>query len=633
MTQTAYNIRMDKALKALAERFKSTDLNITNPVNGQPPKYTNEYIEKVAASMNLARNVGPDAIIDVQFDYRNIILYIISHITKDYPDLVVRDHPCLTPMSFIGYCLALTYGLALLNDDENVRSVRSFHAQQFANDRNLGPVLNDIRNLAVPPFMNQILKSTTVSTDDRKPNLRFVYSLACFDFTHDFPRTIPINLFFAAHHVIATNQANTPVATLMNTWLNSEVMSQPAPTSVAQYIGMDPNYHTNLNWLSGPLLQMFNPTTGRSHTQRPTLNTINLKSQIHANYNVETLNPYVHVLCLDPQNIRVMRQTLASISHAISKLYPASKTLTEIQQSEPNQQLMNHYYQNVLPPTAHTVAPPPVTPQVVTPTIESKCKFHVAEEFKTKYDLVQAQPDSLETPCLYLSTGQVYKKDEDPVKYIIDDNIYPTSDHIRHFLPNDTKPENIYQNIITGKLIEVGELDSVAIPHINPHNSVLNENAHFLQSAIPITRARPIIPAANIAITEIARNQHDAHTPCVRIDLLVREYDRLPLFGPLLRTQIGEYLPGYKIVTNLPHVQFGCTSIGNTIDILNEKITPSSQKRLPLVWSSYRYLNVGPYTPAPLRTHIMFITNFRTLFGTNVTLKETEHPATLIPIS
>lgn len=633
MTQTAYNIRMDKALKALADRFKSEDLNYTNPVNGQPPKYINEYIEKVAASMNLARNVGPDAIIDVQFDYRNIILFVISHITHEYPDLVFKDQPCLSPMSMIGYCLALTYGLALLNDDENVRTVRSFHAQQFANDRNLAPVLNEIRNLAVPPFMNQILKATSVSNDDRKPNLKFVYSLACFDFTHDFSRTIPINLFFMAHHVLATNQTNTPVATLINTWLNYDVMSEPAPTTVAQYIGMDPNYHTDLNWLSDPLMQMFNPTTARSHTLRPTLNTINLKPQVHTNYNAETINPYVHVLCLDPRNIRVMRHTLASISKAVSSLYPSSKTLTELQQTEPNQQLLNHYYQNVLPPTAHVIATPPVISSIVTPSIQTKIKFHVKGSFSTKKDLLPAQPGSLEKPCLYLTTGEVCDATEDPIEYIVENDDYPTSDQIRHFLPNDTKPENIYQNVITGKVIEIGELDSVAIPHINVQNSVLNENAHFLQSAIPISRTRPIMPTATLAITEVARTHHDVLTPCVRIDLLQREIDRLPLFGPYLQAQIDNTLPGYTPVKNLPHTQFGCTSIGTIIDTQNEKITVGTERRHPLVWSSYRFLNTGPYTPAPLRAHIMFITNFRTLFGTNVTLKETEHPSKLIPIS
>lgn len=579
MTQSAYGIQMNKALKELSDRFKTSHLEDTNPVNGQPPPYVNEYVSRVSAALNIAQSNGPDEIIDVQFDYRNSVLYIINCVTKQFPDYMIKPHPCLTPMSIIGYSLALLYALGLLNDDENIRSERSVYAKAFANDRLLGPVMNELRNLHVPPFMEQLLTSTTRSTDDRKQNLKFVYSLACFDYTHDFGRCFPINIFFLAHHFIATRQSNADITQTLNLWLTTQVMARPQGYNVAQYFGMDPNNVNETNWLSLVVLQAFNPTTTRLLTARPTLNQMNISPQRFDGINVDNLNPYMHLLCLDPQNIKEIRKILASISTAVKDIYPSAKTLTEIQQTEPNQQLLNHYYQGIIAPTCHTIPTPNVQTTSSTATIQSKVKFLTRQTFDPKLKFTQPKIETLLRPCLYRSTNDNYDEKKDPIEFIELNPFYPPIDNIRHFLPNDTKPQAIFQNIISGKMIETGELDSVAVPHINPHNSVIKENSFFLESAIPITRISPIIPGENLAIHQVARTVHDPTAPAVRMDLLQREIDRIPIFGPRIAAHIDTTIPGYTTKYNLPHTQFACNSIGYKIDTLTNTMTHGSETR------------------------------------------------------
>lgn len=632
MTQTAYGIRMDKALKALSDRFKTNDLDNTNPTNGNPPKFENTYLQRLAAAGNLAFSNGPDAVIDVQFDYRNVFLYIANYVTKEYPEYNVKSNTCLTPMSITGYCLALTYALALLNDDDNIRGKRSCYSQSFANDRLLAPVIDELRNMYVPPFMLQLLKSTTYSYDDRKPNLRFVYSLACFDYIHDFGRCFPVNLFFYAHHILATTSASAPILETMTIWLNAATIAQPVQNTVSQLIGLEPADINNTNWISIIMKQLFNPTTSRFQTVRPTFNTMEIRAQSHPNALVETLNPYAYLLCLDPQNIKQMRSIYRSISNAMKDLYPTAITLAEVQANDHNQQLLNHYYQAVIRPTYYDITPETGLVDKQVPTIASTVKFHEAPNYSQDLEFATLTPEQNRVPTIYRSSGQAYDPALDPIKLIANDAHYPPIDSIRHFLPNDQKPEAVFQNIITGKMIEIGELDSVAVPHPNPNNSVLKENSYFLEAALPITRIRPILPQRGIYLDEVQRTAYSPLIPTVRIDLLRREIDRIPIFGANLEAEIPDPLPGYDEMPHIRHTQFACNSIGHTYDLHAETVHNESNTRFPLAWSSYRYAHAQPYANIQRHQKLMIL-NFRTLFGLNVTLQETEHPSNLIDYS
>lgn len=632
MTQTAYGLRMDKALKALADRFQTNDLDITNPTNGVPPKYENTYLQRLATATNLAFSNGPDAVIDVQFDYRNVFLYIANYVTKEYPEYNVKPHTCLTPMSITGYCMALTYALALLNDDDNIRGKRSCYSQAFANDRLLTPVLDELRNLHVPPFMLQLLKSTTYSNDDRKPNLRFVYSLACFDYEHDFGRCFPVNLFFYAHHQLATMSASMTINDALTTWINTAVISQPVANTVSQHIGLDPQDLNDTNWISIIMKQLFNPTTSRYQTVRPTFNTMELRSQNHPHTLEHTLNPYAYLLCLDPQNIKTTRSVLRSISNALKDIYPTAQTLTEVQNTEHNQQLLNHYYQGIIKPTYFNLKPGTQVVNKKLTKIAENLKFHATPQNTHTIEFTTLTTAQNRTPSIYRSSGKIYDRQNDPIKLITDDPNYPPIDNIRHFLPNDQKPEAVFQNIITGKLIELGELDSVAIPHPNPENSVLKENGYFLNAAIPMTRIRPIVPQEDVYLDEVERKMHSPLRPNVRIDLLRREVDRIPIFAGNLETEIPQVLPGYDTMNNIRHTQFACNSIGHVYDLDADTVQTENYIRFPLAWSSYRFVHTQPYNVVQRHQKLMLL-NFRTLFGLNVTLQETEHPSNMIDYS
>lgn len=623
---------MDKALKALSDRFKSNDLNDSNPQGGKRPPYKNDYPARLAIDNNINRSNGPDQIIDTQFDYRNPLIFVVTNIVHEYPDIVFKDHPCMTPTSFVGYNMALLYAMALLNDDENVRQVRSTHSREFSTDRLLSPILTALRNLYVPPFMHQILKGLTSSTDERKPNLRFVYSLACFDMTHDFGRSFPINMFFSASKLIATRAANTPPDQIIQAWLETQVIAQPIERTVAQYIGMNPADPYDTNWLSNCLLRVFNPVTSRSNTLRPTFDIMNLKSQIHRNTNADTINPYVYLLCMDPQNRKSTIAILNSISNAVQANFPQAKRLSELQSEEATPQLLNHYYQGLIQPTYHALQLSSTTEPKV--NLSDKQQFMQRPKINANVDLKTFdKTKSIVQDWLYLAENTPREPKNDPIVYEEFNPSYPPIDNLRHFLPNDTKPQNVYINIISGKMIEFAELDSVAIPHPNPNNTVDKENCFFLESALPMSHIRPIIVGDNEIYDVVQRTPVNIFQPPVRIDLLDRTVDRLPEFGPRLVANFDDHLPGFHLTRNLSHTQFSCNSLGYTIDLEgNTSIIPLGIRKPP-AWSCYRYLNSKPHDVTNIRDRKFMILNLRTIYGLNVTLQETRHPSEVICIS
>lgn len=276
---------------------------------------------RVAIDSNISKSNGPNAIIDVQCDYRNVVLYINYHVTREYPEIAIKAFPAVTPPSLTGFLLAIVYASALLNDDENVRTVKSVYSHEFTTTRNLDGILTLLRNLPVPKFMLPLLTALFAATDDRKPNIKFVNTLACFDLAFDYGRSPPIHLYFTAHNLIATRPANIPPTDLTREWMQTELVHTPRVLCVANYLGTRIQANEYHNWFTKVNTSLFNPVTMWSNTTRPTFSEMEMFPQELGpdDFNV---NPYIHLLCLDQANIDTTEAILQDISQCIVNLVP-----------------------------------------------------------------------------------------------------------------------------------------------------------------------------------------------------------------------------------------------------------------------------------------------------------------------
>lgn len=634
MASNSYNLHISQAVAAIAARYANNKIDESITFTAKVPMYKNTFIERLSCTDNFSMSNGPSAIIDVQPDYRNIILFLNYHITNEYPSIAIKEFPAMTPASLMGYCLAICYAYALINDDENVRTIKSDFAQDFKTTKGLDSILTELRRLPVPPFMVPLLQGLSAASDTRKPNIKFVYSLAGYDLDYDYGRSFPISVFFAAHNVIATKPSNIPPADALNEWAQTEIITAPKRLYVANYLGINVNDGHYLNWFADAMESLYNPVTARTNTLRPTFRTMNLYPQNYENTAIEDVNPYMYLLCMDPKNRRNSLNILKDISSCILSHYPSSQALGAIEHDTKGTEIINHYYQPLLLPTFHSIAPHNAGQDQGSETYATRIGYKA--ELKVNANVTVPIPQNVNVyhPQLYLAHNDQYDPANDP---IIPEQYQLTSDEthdIRHLCFSESKSESIYFNLITGKLIESCELDSVSVPQPNPRHPICTENSYFLESAVPFSHVKPQTHAAEEVYDIHARTEHDVLQPTVRIDYVNRAIDAIPLFGPATDEAIpAGNIPGFTFVTNITSTQFACNSFCYTIP--EEMSTPKIDEctRKIRAWSSYRYINRKQSATLPIRNRKFMLLNFWTMFGTNTTLEETSHPSVNIPRS
>lgn len=636
MSQTSYYMHVQRAIQKIANRFKNEHVEDAVTQVGPVPPYVNNFYKKVDVDENVSGNSGPVSVIDVQCDYRPIIMAICFHITKEYPEMNIRAFPAMTPPALMAYNYALLLIHALLNDDANIRKTQSKSAHEIRTTKYLDRLLSMFRNLPVPPYMLQFIQGLKSGYDERKKNLLYVNTLACYDMLYDFGRTPPIMVYLMAHNLIASKPGNAPPDEIFTEWVNTEVIAAPVSFHVGNYIGTHDTQNVYINWFAHMNRTLFNPVTNRTNTVRPTLMRTDLIAQ-RLEGNVESINPYIHLLGLDPENMRLIETHLKSVASCINETYSNCPSLGSLIVAEKNNMILNHYYSPVLLPTYHgnKIHMLSTTQRYINATA---AQFATAQHFKVKkiFDATQAIPfpssKVIYNPELYLAINKKYNSKLDPLDQPVFDPLHDVLSDVRHFCPYETSNEAIYSNAICGRVIETDELTSCSVPQPNPNNSIMTENCFFLESAIPLSHIMPIF-GAQTRFNFVRTTPSSSRVPHVRLDIVDRSIDRLPIFPLGIYGDLGNPLHGYHPVLNIQSPRYGCNSICTTI---NRGINPtqiSAPLRKVIAWSSYRYYNVHQNDTVAPRNKKCMLLNFRTLHGTNVTLVETPHPAIMIPRS
>lgn len=631
MAQTSYNINVKNAIKAIAQRFQHLGVTQAVTQTGSTPKYENDFVNIIKADENVKSSNGPIATIDVQPDHRNIIAALCFHITRLYPELEIKRFPSVTPPALMAYCLALVYAHALLNDDINIRRRQSQYAHDVYTTRFLDRIVTMLRKLPVPPFMKDILDGLKRSYDERKPNLHFVHSFACFDLSHDFGRTPPIAMYLEAHNIIASMPTNVAPSELLFTWLTKQLMTAPLNLYVANYLGLQNGEDSFVNWFAELNFSLFNPVTNRTQTQRPTLTKVDLTPQ-NLGTDAGEVNPYIHLLGLDNENFTTIEAQLQSISLIMEDNYPSAPLLGKLVDNTKAHIMLNHYYSQIALPTWHRTKPTAkALAKNVTATRGAELLLYKrSPTYSSGARILFPTSDASYIPNLYLAKNEQYDAAKDPHKYATFKPMQDTKPDVRHFCPFETSSTNIYSNLICGRTIEYEELTSCSVPQPNPRNSVLEENSYFLESAVPINMVTAISCTAAIELAFVQRKVHPARQPTARFDLIDRSVDRIPTLNLNVPRTSTAPLPGYHKTPGLPTTSRACNSIGYTIQKADKQT--ALDKGVPLIkaWSSYRYYNTHQTATSPIDNRKLMILNFRTQHGTNVTLVETPHPSVSI---
>jgi len=624
-TTRAFNIVNSDKLNRLSARYSKPE-TLPDPAPQPPPK--NDLFDRLNIEQRLQLDTGFDSTIDVQPDFRFIVLALTFHVNKIYLLLEQKQRPLLTPPSLLAYCLFIIHGFFLVCDKHG-RHTPSNYAREFLNDTDGQQMLEQLLRSYIPSFVLDILRGLAPTVLPRRPGIEFVPTFAGFSFDHDFGRIFPPQIFTIAHSIAASTRSNADPDTILSTWFDSDLSIAGQQTiKVGHFLGAgivsSGRYE---NWFQSACIGIFNPVVLRSLSQRPTFQRLSYTA--HDTHS-DNMNPYTFFLNADSPNVSQTIQFLESFSDLAKSDLSATFQLGGIFPNVSGINIVTHAYSDYSLPTWHLQSlgkhDTPKSPKEFATAI----KFMTADFKDNKTALPYPADDTVINKMLYLISPSKYEWKKDPDLIVKFDPRIHVFNPWRLFDPYDYLPSKFAFPIVCGLLIETLSIDGFSVPHPNLRSSLREDNSQLLQSAVSLDDIRKATSHATHPVIQRTVTRDDKQK--VSISLYDMARNRLGILpSTTADPAIPTTIPGFDVVPMIFLLQrmFNKSSYR----------TNSKASKLPAsfitAWSSYRY--VCPDAPRVNvdrqidLTKIYMLLDFRTVFGTDVTLAQTEHGAKLIP--
>lgn len=640
----SYAVHLTTASQSLVNKFKR---NAPPPVNRfRPilPTYIHDIFEKIDIDNNVQKHEGPQAILDIQLDYRLPLLSIESLVIQLYKDLDPKSSSILSLPSLTAYCLALLYGLALINDSTALRRQQSEFAREFCENPKRNELYVALTRACVPQFMHSMLDSLQGCYLLSKTRILAINTLACADYSIDFGRIFPCSIFLTAHHLIATQPTNQHPSVTQHIWLTSQITSGTHSTNVAHYFAQHLDHHNTHNWLFNTTQTMFNTTLNRFHTVRPTMQRI-VTFPIPTPASAHDINPYIYALFASPDNVATITSFIRNMSACLTSQQAGTHILSEYTKIEKHQtSLINHYYTTPGTPTWHYLrAQPPskveqaYPPEIYTADQAAKAlNFLANPKIKASVNVVSLDCADRVPPWLYLGPCRDENVNANVTRTVIrhlfdsDNDVLP---NVRHMCPVTPSPDEMRMSLILGKAIESFEIDGFSTRQPDPENSIQVENGSFLESAIPLAYCHAATAAYDQTFVA-AREEHSDQNQPVQIDMLKLDQNRMPIIGQhIYGAPEDQEITGFVRDISITDPLYASSNPSYVIvdHDSNSPIHTNGTKKF-FAWSCIRHYNTHQHQDVPRINKTYMLMNMRLNFGTNVLLSETPHLADIMTV-
>lgn len=627
-TTRAFEIVNSDKLNRLATKYAKPELA---PDSAPQPPPKNDLFDRLNIEQKIHLDSGFDATIDVQPDFRFIVLSLIFHVNKLYLLLEQKNRPLLTPPSLLGYCLFLVNGFFLICDKYG-RHTPSQYAREFLNDSDGNEMLQTLLRCYVPSFVVDILRGLAPTVFPRRPGIEVIPTFAGFSFKHDFGRFIPPQMFTIAHSIAASVRGNSDPDAILAQWFDTDLLASDSDTvKIGHLLGagiQDSGRYEN--WFQTACISVFNPVVLRSLSQRPTFQRITYTPHT---LGMENTNPYAFGLNSDMSNVSFSMSFLESLSDMAKSDLSSSYQLGGIFSVVSGINVVTHAYSDYSLPTWHFKSLGKHDTQKTPKEFATSISFMTANPPNKKHPLKFPTDATTIEPHLYLVENKNYDPISDPDKIVTFNPRLHVFNPWRLFDPYDYLPSKFAFPIICGLLIETLSIDGFGIPHPNFRSSLREENSQFLQSAVRLRHIRTAITYEPHPVIQRTVTRDDKQK--VLLSLYDMARNRLGTFGLTSADPVpNAILPGFATTP-------GIYSMNRLFNTIGYRTGPNGYTNVPkgeiTAWSCYRYVSPSAtrvdYDVSIDYESIYYILNFRTLFGTDVTLAQTEHAAKLIPIA
>jgi len=629
------------------------------------------------------KTISNSWIIDVLPNFMTLIMYIMltsSHHSKLSDS---RDHPKSTTATIAAYHLAIVYAFVLLND-MYVRPSPSAHATSWLNETYKHDFAQFLMTLPVPEFLVPVLSQLFAAEPASMPNLFFVPSAAGFDFARFYGKFLPLSFFTVLHDISAELPGNSKRMDIFQELFTRPLYACLNPASTANpktgfssVIGdilgttIDSTTATIGNIPSTKFFQIFssvfNPVLFRDYQRRSSLASISLALIDHKTH---APNFYDLVFCANRTNLAELRVVLSSVASTLNGSIPFSKNLGDVIASASGSDIFNHAYSTV--PLPSSVSNPSVDLSTLTSIkMIDPTTFASTIAFLQPVNLDSAAKHKLPVPQVTSSAGTIppdavmhllpmpfnlvkltnskknVARPNMPNDFVIFnelENVFP-----RHFICDVTSDALISGPLVTlsGKVIYSFELDGTTIELPNANKALAMQNVLFADSAIQYRYTIPDFvyykrPASDIP-PPLQRRLPNRNSRLPGSSLFIdRTTIIVPQFDPeIIDTTTPTSLPGLTHPQNWNWIRKSLRFMGQFTNDRrsginsNDDSVPGATDSSLYIWSPYSYTPVEDQDDSNndlALSRSYFLTNLRTIFGTQSPLVEVTDPVEALPV-
>jgi hypothetical protein len=634
---------------------------------------------KTATGVSSARS--NQYVIDVLPSFVSLHMFCVYHANLYISSLNPKEHAKVSAATLTMYFMSLIYAHFLISDCY-IRPQSSVHADYFHDNNYARDFLYFMLNLPVPKFLVPIIHQFSATSTPRRNNIIFCPSAAAFHHDIHFGRIYPLNMYTNIHDVAASSNSRTDPALVNHELLTNPLFSFTRTTTtqiidtgmlIASNIPINnsPNTFAYLNnKINQVFTTLFNPVLIRALQQKQSFAPINLTPPA---FKSNSYNPYIMMFALSMRNASELKTTLSSIAATFKGIIECPGDLASLYKNLSGTSILNHSYSDFALPTFH------YTHQVYNDAVKTKYTPLESTEFAKRINFLQV-PDQLayanipgnrssyEYPENDPSNKKI--KNFDPTKYLLQDEPFPTdSDNLlplpsvfkdydedeslyprlRYFNPFEESATDAWLSSVSGLIIESEDLAASTVPHPEDLSHLGAQNSLFAQSAIAY---RDVVPGTKFILDTqtitYARTREELRADAQPAASLLSYHTNIYVtFATKLYTHTGfpALNQGLKYLGNVTFPEYYRNFYGLQIHDNNNKVT--SDDHVPsrttchktLVFSPYAYLSRSydpmwtPSTNEANMKQIYFLTNLRTIFGTDVTLQEIAHPFDAMPIA
>jgi hypothetical protein len=674
MTTNSSNARLNK----LKNQVVSLPFTAT-----ETPEPANDLLKSMKENTSAHTSTANQWTIDLFPNMIPVLIHVMSAASHHANAINFREHSKTSAATVAMYHMAVVYGYFLINDLK-IRLTPSAHARSWAEVSWKSEFVEFLLSLPVPEFLAPILSEYQHFVTDKTPNVHFTPSAAGFDHDQFFGRVFPLKMFAALHDSTATLPSSSTYAQVLQDVFSRPLYAITAPAFtcfIPDLLGITLTAGANvntLNYINSKLYQVFttifNPVLFRDLQRRSSLAALSLKSPTYPTPNI---NAYDLLFSASPANLRETTVVLQSIYKLFEGKIACKHTLSQFICESTSPSITKHGYSTFpLPTWSHTESDAKaIRFSSVTALI------HVSEEDRAQ-DFCFLQRPTAAIPHLNEVPDIRYATTEDPetevplpANHIVarrypfalrhrteaangfprhdNEDLTKFTEHV-HTAPRvlilDTTGDGITSAHLTtgsGKIIESFELDGSTIEMPNADKNLGMQNCMFADSAIAYKYVRPgsfyhprdegsVLPPLNRAVPNSRP----------RLPASSMLHDRTKVFLPHINTHINEdtdirALPGLTPLNPVNVLRYAQSFLGfrttdSTSNAAALDAVPGMQENNLMVWSPYTYTSYEDDTyPEPdySASRHYYLTNLRTIFGTDTNLIKAVHPYEAYPVS